>query len=680
MNVRSWIPVVVASAAMVVRAEVNLPEGYTQLQYIESTGTQYIDTGYLPLKDDKIECVLTAAPFDEKEPWHQVLRYYPMAFGWKNASPEYSMNFMVWHVNENRPGYSQGDQVFAPNSGVQFSVGEKMKIICDGKKATYSRIDGMKAGVLLAGSSKALTDATLSLYIFAQHQGTSAFQPSVMKLYSFKIRSADGTLVRDYVPCRDPNGKVGLYDVANDYATVSKGFFGNAAASGADFTAGPLPGGLPASYTRVKYIESTGTQYIDTKYKMLASDRVECVLDAAPFARQVSRYFPVAFGWKDGDSCSMSFQLWNTYKDPAMTVYAYGGESGNCTGAKFAFDEKMRVVCEGKTATYKRFDGGLQGSLKLGDATVQKNAEGPLYVFAERSGASGVLQPAVMRLYSLRVTTDGERDPVRDFIPCVNADGVAGLYDLYTEMFYENKASGAGFLVPPAEGELPSGFTRVESLASTAGFNDGGYVDSGYEPLGSDRFDCVIKVSTDQKGTATTASVYPNAFGWFDDVSNTAFVPTHNGLGGKADYIRGKDNNASDFRGAQFALGKKMHLVCQNELAQYAGVDGSSVGSITSTQTSFPDAWTHMYIFSGHDVRKNDPSKEDRKDQPYQTCVMRLYSFKIYGADNELKRDYVPCTDSNGAAGLYERVENHFCPANGVFRTFVNGGMMLLLK
>ena len=26
----------------------NLPAGYTELEYIESTGTQYIDTGYIP--------------------------------------------------------------------------------------------------------------------------------------------------------------------------------------------------------------------------------------------------------------------------------------------------------------------------------------------------------------------------------------------------------------------------------------------------------------------------------------------------------------------------------------------------------------------------------------------------------------------------------------------------------
>ena len=33
-----------------------LPEGYTRLDYIETTGTQYIDTGFIPNQDSRIVC------------------------------------------------------------------------------------------------------------------------------------------------------------------------------------------------------------------------------------------------------------------------------------------------------------------------------------------------------------------------------------------------------------------------------------------------------------------------------------------------------------------------------------------------------------------------------------------------------------------------------------------------
>ena len=33
-----------------------LPEGYTELKYIETTGTQHIDTGIIPNQDTRIIC------------------------------------------------------------------------------------------------------------------------------------------------------------------------------------------------------------------------------------------------------------------------------------------------------------------------------------------------------------------------------------------------------------------------------------------------------------------------------------------------------------------------------------------------------------------------------------------------------------------------------------------------
>jgi hypothetical protein len=41
-----------------------LPEGYTQLDYIESTGTQYIDTGFKPNQDTKIYMNVTPLNLD----------------------------------------------------------------------------------------------------------------------------------------------------------------------------------------------------------------------------------------------------------------------------------------------------------------------------------------------------------------------------------------------------------------------------------------------------------------------------------------------------------------------------------------------------------------------------------------------------------------------------------------
>ena len=42
----------------------SLPSGYTRLEYIESTGTQYIDTGVVPDANTKVECDFLAKTLD----------------------------------------------------------------------------------------------------------------------------------------------------------------------------------------------------------------------------------------------------------------------------------------------------------------------------------------------------------------------------------------------------------------------------------------------------------------------------------------------------------------------------------------------------------------------------------------------------------------------------------------
>lgn len=141
MNVRSWIPVVVASAAMVVRAEVNLPEGYTQLQYIESTkgANQWIDTDYVSKSDDRFDMILEAAPGADQNPG------YPAAFGFREAD-QYRQAFLVYHSAAvvQKAAYDAGKGTGGTqaetynNAGSAFGYSRKMYLVCTKTAARYS--------------------------------------------------------------------------------------------------------------------------------------------------------------------------------------------------------------------------------------------------------------------------------------------------------------------------------------------------------------------------------------------------------------------------------------------------------------------------------------------------------------------------------------------------------------
>ena len=102
------------------------------------------------------------------------------------------------------------------------------------------------------------------MYIF-NFQPTDSRSTSA-KLYEFKIYSED-VLVRNFVPCiRKSDEEIGLYDLVTNKFFENKGTVA--------FTAGPEnieKRSLNFTYNYVgyeelEYIQSTGTQYIDTGY------------------------------------------------------------------------------------------------------------------------------------------------------------------------------------------------------------------------------------------------------------------------------------------------------------------------------------------------------------------------------------------------------------------------------
>ena len=92
-----------------------------------------------------------------------------------------------------------------------------------------------------------------TLTLFAIHRSTVFC--GQQKVYSCKIYD-NGTLIRDYVPCKNSAGVVGLYDLVNDKFYTNSGT--------GDFIAGPelLPGGHSVLINGTKYSIISGRTLI----------------------------------------------------------------------------------------------------------------------------------------------------------------------------------------------------------------------------------------------------------------------------------------------------------------------------------------------------------------------------------------------------------------------------------
>lgn len=183
---------------------------YTQLEYIESTGTQYIDTRYKSSNNIKIEATIK---------WTTQTDNWAVFFGTTDVENSsngilariyylVSTNFNPWFLNAN---YDERQITTTINTWHDIKL-QKNVISLDSTNYSIST-----TGTAYQGN----------IFLFAGNNSGNVWRNSKMSLKSLKIYDND-ILVRDFYPAkRDSDGVLGLYDIVNDifYTNAGTGTF-----------------------------------------------------------------------------------------------------------------------------------------------------------------------------------------------------------------------------------------------------------------------------------------------------------------------------------------------------------------------------------------------------------------------------------------------------------------------
>lgn len=197
---------------------------YTELEYIESTGTQYIDTGIAVSPTIGYDTVFafTATNHTTAE----------TIIGGRVALQD-SMIGLMW----NSQGYLQfnyGNVYY--NSDFTYGSDET-HYVSDGKNLYVN-------DELLKTASDSEWGKLYDLYLFAQNTAGSASQYAVGKMKYMKIYSSD-ILVRDFIPVLDSDGVACLFDKVTSTFFYSKG--------DSDFVGGPAAETVPDYEQLINY-------------------------------------------------------------------------------------------------------------------------------------------------------------------------------------------------------------------------------------------------------------------------------------------------------------------------------------------------------------------------------------------------------------------------------------------
>lgn len=409
-----------------------LPRGYTQVEYLESTGTQYIDTGIVPNVTTRVVA--------------------------KIAFQEVGNDALCWGSRSSGTYSTSLDQFYCGHTGAQlwyFSARTKTIIRTVISSNVFYDID--------VTNTRVSATVTQSIYLFALNNLGTAIPNSSSKIAKFEIYN-NGVMVRNLIPAkRNYDNVLGMYDTVNGVfytnagtgtfnvgSVVSKKSVGDLVTDTSDINYGkykipiltnstatniylnkPLrkTSKLPTGYTQVEHIRSTGTQYIDTGFKATGNTKVKIKVQL-PTQTNVQQGI---FGVRTGDTGR--FGVFTGSRVDALRVnYNTGGALGGSTTAIPNFNATNVNEIE------------VSNKLIVNDVLVSEvnktsfQSSVNLYLFTNNNNGTPQLEMEGMIWYCKIWDNDVL---VRNFIPCKNPSNVVGLYDTVNDVFYTNAGSGS---------------------------------------------------------------------------------------------------------------------------------------------------------------------------------------------------------------------------------------------
>ena len=400
----------------------------------------------------------------------------------------------------------------------------------------------------------------------------------------------------------------------------------------------------------VSYVESTGSQWVDTGIIGRPNTKIEAKVE-----------------WvTTNDSAFVACGLYSNNTRFYM-CYCENG-NGNMivsqrTNSKVLLSNEWETRWE-KNRVYN-YTAVFSATNSAGEstATVAVDGIGPwsktftglntgrtLYVFANNSADGTVGGRSKTRCYGLKIyqgpEDGGDMVLVRDFQPGIK-DGKPGLYDAKNDVFYSS-ISGTE-LVCDENSEVPDEYIEYVESQGVAAQADGqkpAYIDTGIIGRSGTKVIGEFAILKSEDNSILDSRKGDNRFYMLHSYNSKM----------TCGYGKHKDNSMT------LTLGKKYwvetELNAGNQI-QKIGADGVTNTVYSASDTTAIDTGYSLYLFA---INKDG--------QPDWYSKARCYGFEIW-QDGQKVRDFKPCL-KNGVAGLYDDVSKRIFYSLGTPLVFNN--------
>ena len=606
------------------------------VRYVESTGSQYVDTGVTGRWNTRVEAQVEWLEFKDSS-----------LIGSRTSSSSPNANSRLYLCYTYRHGSeSSYNVIYTATNGVLAEVyynsaaarweanriydySATLSATNDvGQTTTTINVDGLE----IFNKSAPALDTGRTLHLFACNVAGTANYFSKARIYRLKIwqgpiDGGDMTLQRDLIPCMK-NGKAGLYDAASGdilYSGASTDLVCDEESE------------VPDEY--VEYVESTGVNFIDTEIE--ARSGTEAEIEVATLHKRTLRkgllgaitaenvYFDLFHSYEASVACSYGTRLTTggTYANGERYYFRSSLAAGAQTLAKANYDATAatNTVYEGTDET--AIDTGLS-----------------LYLFGRNSNGN-VADGGIYRLYGLKIKQDGAL--VRDFRPCLK-NGEFALYDAVSKRIFHAKRgllNGPAQPIPVKAKELI--FVDYIESDGTQTLDTGVRARYGTRAKGDFAWASALRTKTNEENTYLEAPIYrngrcylgaddptywPNFFFMMYAENQKIWGGYGNGLGNSSVTYGASTSVSMTSAGTKYSFDASFM-----DGAQTVELDGTQIWSLSNSAEY--DTGRNLHVFSS--------------GSRYRSAA-RCYGLEIW-QDGAFVRDFKPCI-YEGKAALYDTV------------------------
>ncbi len=379
---------------------------YDVIEYLESNGFQYIDTGLTTRENMKIDVKYYINNYNSER------NYVFGVYGMDGVNSGYRMQWS--HTNNSFAGYGN---LGTENIKTDNSKNINNLLFSEGKFYLNDTLiyDASNASLVYSA------DNDKNIYLFAVNGNGVISNFSSIRMYYMKMYEGN-ILLRDFVPVIDKNKRPCFFDKVSRECYYNQGIGEFNKYDHDDI----LVDKSNERYGKINYIESTGTQYIDTGLPTKENMKIDVKYYINNF--EVTRNY--VFGvYGNNYANRMQWSHSNTLFAGYGNLYNSNIQSDN------GLNLNHLIVDKGKFYLNDIMVYDASGASQVYSA----NNNASINLFAV-NGNGTISNFSSIRIYYMKIYDNNTL--IRDYVPVITSAGKACLFDQIEKKCYYNQGSG----------------------------------------------------------------------------------------------------------------------------------------------------------------------------------------------------------------------------------------------